>query len=84
VRLRVLDAQKARQLLQGSAETPWLAVEQGRVQLHAIEDLKAQVGAMQNGSVLFALYPNTGNAVKPGAPVVLQFGDARLEAIDAQ
>ena len=82
LRMKILDAAKARQLFLGKA--PSLRVEGSGVILTAPEDSQAQVEQLQDGGVVFILYPNISNAVKRGDKVTVMFGDVRLQPIAAQ
>ena len=80
LRLKILDGQKAKALLQDQANFPALRTSNGLV-LRASQDLASQPIQFENGSNLFVLYPNAQNVVKPGDPVTLVFGDHQVEAI---
>lgn len=80
LRLKIIDGQKAKALLQDQANFPALRTGNGLV-LRASQDLASQPIKFENGSNLFVLYPNAQNAVKPGDPVSVIFGDHQVEAI---
>jgi hypothetical protein len=82
VRLKAPDANKAKQLLQNGA--PSLLVDHSGVVLVAPDDSQAQIQYLQDDGPLFFLYPNSGNAVRPGDNVTVMFGDVRLEPIAAK
>jgi hypothetical protein len=84
-RLKILDAEKARLLLQESSDVPALLVANGEAVLTAPEDSTGQLlnSLVHDGNV-FLMYPKVGSAVKPGNPVTVQFGEIRLEPIQAQ
>ena len=81
VRLKVLDAEKAKQLLKDAASYPALMVAGSDAILTAPEESKAQELKLENGGMIMLLFPNTRNAVKPGANVAVLFGDIRLEPV---
>jgi hypothetical protein len=84
VRLKIVDGGKAKLLLQDKKNFPVLSVNNGNLTLRASEETKSQVIKFENDGNLFLLFPNAGNAVKPGAAVSLLFGDTVLEPIDAR
>jgi len=84
LRLKILDAAKARLLLQDTKVNPVLIVAGSGVTLPAPEDSQAQDIKLENGGVLFFLFPNVRNVIKPGVPVTVKFGDVSLEPIPAK
>ena len=84
LRLKVLDAVKARLLLQDSKRNPALFVPGQGVILTAPEGSQAQDSALENGGIIYFMFPNVRNAIKPGAPVTVTFGDVALEPIPAK
>ncbi len=82
-RLKILDEEKAKQLLEDPARTPSLWIEASDTTLMAPQDMRQNI-KLEDGGIVFFLLPNTGNAVKPGTPVTVLFGDLRLEPIIAQ
>ena len=84
-RLKILDAEKARLLLQESSDVPALLVANGEAVLTAPEDSTGQLlNSLVDDGNIFLMYPNVGSAIKPGMPVTVQFGEIRLEPIQAQ
>ena len=79
VRLKVVDGEKAKQLLKDATSYPALMVSGSDAILAVPEESKAQELKLENGGMIMLLFPNTGNAVKPGAKVAIQFGAMRLE-----
>jgi hypothetical protein len=84
LRLKIVDGEKARILLQDKNNFPVLQVNKSRVSLSASEDLKSQQIKFEDGVSLFLLYPNAGNAVKQGTPVMVNFGDIALRPIEVK
>jgi ABC-type Na+ efflux pump permease subunit len=84
VRLKVVDAEKARQLLKDAASYPALVVSGSDAVLTAPEESRTQELKLENGGLIMLLFPNTGNAVKPGANIAVLFGDIRLEPVVAK
>lgn len=82
LRLNVVDAEKATALLQNKKNFPRLLVN-GRV-LDVAEETKSQELKLEDNGSLFLLFPNAGNAVKPGTSVTLLFGEIALEPIEAR
>jgi hypothetical protein len=83
LRLRIIDGQKAKVLLNDQANFPELHVGNGVV-LQASQDITSQTINFDDGSNLFVLYPNSQNVVKPGDPVTIVFGDLQVEAIQTR
>jgi len=83
VRLKMVDAEKARFLLQDPQNFPALLVDGGKVKINATEDTSRSISFEDNGG-LFLLFPNAGNAVRPGTPVTIVFGDLQLEPVPAR
>ena len=83
VRLKVVDAEKARTFLQEPANLPRLVVADTGETLVGADELGDDV-TWEEGQILFNLFPNTGGAIQPGTPVIVAFGDVQLEPIPAQ
>jgi len=84
LRLKMLDGEKVKSLLQNKKNFPTLLVEDRNITLKASEDASAQEIKFENNGGLFLLFPNTGNAVKTGSKVTLVFGDLQVEPIIAK
>lgn len=81
-RLKVVDPEKAAQLLAPGEALPQLVAKESGDILQAPpvdQDLK-----LENGIIVFGLYPNAGHAIVPGTTVSVQFGSLLLEPIIAQ
>jgi hypothetical protein len=83
VRLKIVDADKAKALLDDQANYPSLLVGDGVV-LQVSPDAAEQDIQFENDKSIFVIYSNAQGVVKPGEPVVIQFGDLQVEAIQAQ
>jgi hypothetical protein len=84
LRLKIVDGEKARALLQAKDNFPSLQLVKSGRTLSPSEDSKSQVIKFENGLSLFLMYPNAGNAVKSGATVTVRFGDIALEPIEVK
>ncbi len=84
VRLKIVDGEKAKLLLQDKKNFPVLLADDGNVTLNVAEDTKSQEIQFEDDGNLFLLFPNAGNAVKPGTAVTLLFGDIVVEQIDVR
>lgn len=82
-RLKILDAQKASQLLLDPHKAPQLVVPGKGVTLIAPPDPQQEL-KLEDGGVFFILFSNSGGAVQPGTPVIVSFGDLQLEPVPAQ
>ncbi len=84
-RLKILDAEKARLLLQDNSDVPTLLVAEDDTMLTAPEDSTGQlINSLADDGSVFLLYPNVEGVLRPGMPVTVQFGEMRLEPIRAQ
>jgi hypothetical protein len=84
VRLKILEGSKAQALLQDPNNLPALWVPGMDITLELPDKAKSQEIRFEDDGNYFVLFPNTGNAVKPGTPVTIQFGDLQLEPIPAE
>jgi hypothetical protein len=80
LRLKMVDAAKARLLLQDSKNFPSLVTENGDV-LSVPADEKPESFDFKDNSDIFLLFPNTRGVIHPGMAVSLLFGEAKLEPI---
>lgn len=83
LRLKIIDGEKAKVLLDDPLNFPVLRADNGVV-LRTSEDIARQEIKFENGSNLFILYPNAQNVFKPGDPVTIVFGDIQVEPIPAK
>lgn len=85
VRIAITDAEKAREFLKDRADMPVLVVgNDDGVTLKSSEQSADGGLNLSDGGMILKLFPNIGNAVKPGVPVSLAFADVRLEPIIAR
>jgi hypothetical protein len=84
LRLKFVDAEKARSLLQDPKNFPALWIADGGVRLDAPEDVKAKEIQFEKDGNVFLMYPNAGDVVKPGVAVTVVFGDLQVEPIAAK
>ena len=82
-RLKMVDADKARQFLQDPANLPVMFVTESGAELLAADTMEDDI-TWEDGGILFMLLPNSGGEVQPGTPVVIKFGDLQLEPVPAQ
>jgi hypothetical protein len=83
LRLQIADAERAKAFLYDRANFPALRLENGVV-LRSAEDIASQEIQFENGKMIFILFPNAGNSLKPGDPVNIVWGDLQLEPIQAK
>jgi hypothetical protein len=81
LRFQVVNGTKARPLLEDH-HSPRLVAQGGKV-LMAPEHGSRNV-PIRDGAACFVLFPNTGNAVKPGSRVSVTFGAHTLEPVEAR
>jgi hypothetical protein len=84
LRLKVIDGEKARLLLQDKKNFPALLAGERKNLLNVDEDTKSQEIKFDPNNGIFLMFPNSGNIVRPGSPVVVVFGDIQLEAVAAR
>jgi len=80
LRLRMVDAAKARLLLQDSKNYPALVTENGVVLSIPIDEKSENIDFKDNSN-LYLLFPNTGGAIQQGATVTIRFGETSLEPL---
>jgi hypothetical protein len=83
VRLKVIDAGKASLLLQDKKNFPALYVADSGITIRLPVASRPEISLEDDGN-LYVLYPNARNAVKPGTPVTIRFGNLNLEPIPAK
>ena len=84
LRLKIIDAEKAKLLLQDKKNFPVLYVSNGNVKLNMAEETISQGIKFEDDGNVFLLYSNAGNSVRSGAPVTILFGDTALEPLNAK
>lgn len=84
LRLKIVDGEKARSLLQDSNNFPALWIADSNVSLVVPEEGRTQEIQFEDDGNLFVMFPNGGGVVKPGTPVILRFGDIQVEPIPAK
>jgi len=83
LRLKILDAAKARKRIMDPAHPPLLIPEGSGMPLKAARDALKNLRFV-DGAANYILYPNVRGAVKPGSKVVLALADQRLDPIRVQ
>lgn len=80
-RFRVVDPEKARNVIGGSAGLPALIAVKSGARLTAPHQA-ARTVSLRKGGVSFILYPNVRRAIQPGTRVAVAFGGGvRVEAV---
>jgi hypothetical protein len=82
-RLKIVDPQKAQHFLEDPTHLPELIDGKSGQALMASDGLDDDI-EWTEGGILFNFYPNDNSLIKPGTPVIVQFGDKQLEPIEAQ
>ncbi len=83
LRIKIVDAAKAKTLLQDKNNFPALRTDKGLV-LTADKDTQSQGIKVEDNGDIFLLFSNRGNVVKQGSPVTVVFGSVSTEAIPAR
>jgi hypothetical protein len=81
LRLKIVDGEKAKLLLQDKKNFPVLLAGDQKTRLNTDEDTKSQVIKFDPEIGIFLMYPNGGNVVKPGSAISILFGDIQLEPV---
>jgi hypothetical protein len=84
LRLKIVEGEKAKLLLQDPSHFPSLWIVNGDVTLVVPEETRSQAIKFENDGNLFVMFPNTRGLVKPGTPVIIRFGDTQVEPIPAK
>ena len=84
LRLKIVDGEKAKSLLQDPSHFPALWIADGDVALVVPEETRSQAIKFENDGNLFVMFPNARGMVKPGTPVIIRFGDTQVEPIPAK
>ena len=84
LRLKIVDGEKAKSLLQDPKNFPSLWVADGEVSLTVPEEERTQEIRFEDDGNLFLMFPNGQGVVKPDTPVSIRFGDIQVEPILAK
>lgn len=84
LRLKILDGSKAKALLGDPNNLPAVLVPDKDITLELPDEAKSQEIRFEDDGNYFMMFPNTANAVKPGTPVNILFGNLQLEPIAAK
>ena len=84
VRLKIIDAEKAKTLLQDPKNFPALWIADSDITLGIPDETRSQEIKFEKDNIIFILFPNAHGVVKPGTPVSLVFGDIRMEPVVAK
>ena len=80
LRLKIVDAEKAKMFLADKKNFPALLVNEDVI-LNAPEDTKTQEIRFNDDGNIFILYANSANVVKPGSQLRILFGDTALAPV---
>ena len=81
LRFTVLDAARARPLLDAHASPPRLLAEGSTVALQAPAHGAMRNVRLQKDASCFLLYPNARSAIRPGSRVAVAFGELQVEPV---
>ena len=82
VRVKILDAKKASQIMTDTTDVPSLIIVKTGAVLKASGDTPV-TRPLEDGMLYFFLYPNSGTVVAEGSQVVVDFGEVQVEPIAA-
>jgi hypothetical protein len=84
VRMKLVDAEKAKLLLSEKSNFPSLWIEDKQVSIVLSDEVISQEITFENGASLYLMFPNAGTAVQTGTDVTIRFGTVALEPIIAK
>ena len=84
VRMKLVDAEKAKLLLSDKNNFPSLWIEDKQVSIALSDEVISQEITFENDASLYLMFPNAGNAVQIGTAVTIRFGEISLEPITAK
>jgi len=82
-RLKMVDADKARQFLQDPAHMPVMLIAPDGSQILAADTMDEDID-WKDGGILFMMLPNSQQLVQSGTSIMIKFGDLVLEPVFAQ
>ena len=84
VRMKLVDAEKAKLLLSDKNNFPSLWIEDKQASMALSDEVISQEITFENNASLYLMFPNVGSAVQRGTDVTIRFGGIALEPIPAQ
>lgn len=84
VRMKLVDAEKAKLLLSDKSNFPSLWIEDKQVSIALTDEVISQEITFENDANLYLMFPNAGSAVHMGTAVTIRFGEISLEPIAAK
>ena len=82
-RLKMIDAEKARLFLQDPAHLPVILISADGTQILAADTMAEEI-AWADGGILFMMLSNNDGLIKADSPVIVKFGDLKLEPFTVQ
>jgi hypothetical protein len=82
-RLKMIDAEKARQFLQNPDNQPVSLITAVGTEMLAADSMEDDI-TWEDGGILFILLPNSVGEIQPSSLITIKFGDLQLEPIPAQ
>ena len=84
VRMKLVDAEKAKLLLSDKTNFPSLWIEDKQASMTLSDEVISQEVTFANNASLYLMFPNAGSAVQRGTDVTIRFGVIALEPIQAK
>ena len=84
VRMKLVDAEKAKLLLSDKSNFPSLWVGDKQVSIALSDEVISQEITFEDNASLYLMFPNAGSAVQRGTDVTIRFGGIALEPIPTQ
>ena len=84
VRLKIVDAKKAKILLQDPKNFPTLRIADNDITLIVPDETRSQEIKFEKDSIIFILFSNARGVVRPGTPVSLVFSEIQVEPVLAK
>ena len=84
VRMKLVDAEKAKLLLSDKSNFPSLWIEDKQVSIALSDEVISQEITFENDASLYLMFPNAGSSMQTGTDVTIRFGTVALEPIIAK
>lgn len=84
VRMKLVDAEKAKLLLSDKSNFPSLWIEDKQISVALSDEVISQEITFENDASLYLMFPNAGSSVQKGTAVTIRFGEVSLEPIPSK
>ncbi len=84
VRMKLVDAEKAKLLLSDKSNFPSLWIQDKQISVALSDEVISQEITFENDASLYLMFPNAGSSVQKGTAVTIRFGEVSLEPIPSK